>query len=104
MEPRLEASVIEPRVTMTKSVVVDLDLVGKAAALVQDAIHTLLAGFLPQDKIGDASIQLELHLALRQPLLKRPDHRVVLVVDRAHDPVQPVEAGDHVREPQQDIA
>ena len=34
MEPRLEASVMEPRVTMTKSSLLDLDLAGEAAALV----------------------------------------------------------------------
>ena len=46
MEPRLEASVMEPRRDDDIVVVADRNLVGEAPALVQDAINFLLAGFL----------------------------------------------------------
>jgi hypothetical protein len=54
---------------------------------------------LPQ--IGDLRLHFELHTTLVEPLMQRPDHRVVLIVDGPHDPFEAVEARNHVGEPHQ---
>jgi hypothetical protein len=101
MDPRLEASVIEPRVTITKSFLPTSTSLGETAPRADDAFYSLAVSLLRKDKIGNAGVQLESYPALLKPFLERTDHGVVLVEDRAHDPLEMVESGDHVRKPQQ---
>ena len=96
--PRLDASVIEPSVTITRSLGAERDLARFSVALKIDARRPRLAGLLAQAEIRDPRVQRETHAARVKPFVQRPDHGIVLVVDRPHDAFETVEARDHMGE------
>ena len=76
----------------------DRDLAGFAGPVIGDARDPQLAVLLAQPQIRDAGIELDLDVPRLEPLLQGPHHGVILIVDRAHDPVQAIKAVDHVGE------
>src|ERR1019366_264282 len=65
---------------------VHIDLLPAAATLAENALHTEVLIVVRESKVRDAGVQGKLHAPLFQPLLKRPYHRVELVVDGSHNP------------------
>ena len=66
------------------------------AALADNRFDHILGPARSQRQIGDAGVIGEVHPVRGQPFFQRADHRVILVIHRAHDPLQPAKARDHV--------
>ncbi len=57
-----------------------------AVMITQNLRHGVTLGILVEIKTGDAGVQSQTSRPALQPLLQRPHHRVILVVDGSHNP------------------
>ena len=84
---RTEARCVGHRAILEEHQIVltDCDGLGLAGPPEFDRPDGQLAAFGLQVEVGDGAATLKIHAAVLQPGLKRADHRVVLIVDRALD-------------------
>src|SRR5208283_4678049 len=74
----------------------DRDATAAAAALKDDLLDRLDAGRVEHDEVCHPRVHLKHDASPIEPFAQRPRERIILIVDRAHDPLQAVETADHV--------